>query len=78
MVALNKSVLNKLAVGKYTIAIRFADGQAEGTFTVSDKLDTTNPSTGDASNVTAWALLAAGSLTGLGAMALTLGRKKKQ
>lgn len=78
VVTLNKSVLNKLAVGKYTLTIRFADGEAEGTFTVSDRLDTTNPVTGDSSNVTLYALLAAGSMAGLGAMALTLGRKKKK
>ena len=78
VVTLKKSVLNKLAVGKYTVTIRYADGEATGTFSVSDRLDTTNPVTGDQSNVTMWALLAAGSLTGLGAMALTLGRKKKK
>ena len=39
--------LNKLTVGKYNITVHFADGEAKGTFSVSDKYDATNPATGD-------------------------------
>lgn len=50
-VTLNTAFLNRLTVGKYSIAVHFADGDAEGTFFVSDKLDVTNPVTGDSRNV---------------------------
>lgn len=78
VVTLNKSYLNKLTVGKYTVTIRFADGQAEGTFSVSNKLDTTNPTTGDESGIGLWVLTGAASLAALGGAALITTRKKKQ
>ena len=77
VVTLNKSFLNKLTVGKYTITLRFADGEAEGTFLVSDKLDTSNPVTGDTLNPGLWSLVGAGSLSALGYMALMMSKKKK-
>lgn len=61
---LNKAYMNKLAVGKYQITVRFADGEAKGTFTVSNDLDTTNPVTGDQYGITLWITAAAASLAG--------------
>ena len=46
-VLLKDSWLNKLTVGKYNITFHFTDGEAKGTFRVSDQYDTTNPTTGD-------------------------------
>jgi len=76
VVTLNQSYLNKLTVGKYTVTIRFADGQAEGTFSVSNKLDTTNPTTGDESGIGLWILTGASALAALGGAALVMTRKK--
>lgn len=61
---LNKAYMNKLAVGKYDITVRFADGEAKGSFTVSNDLDTTNPVTGDRYGITLWITAAAASLAG--------------
>jgi len=66
VVTLNTSFLNRLTVGKYTITVHFEDGKADGTVTVSDKLDTTNPVTGDGINLAALAAVMLGSLTALG------------
>jgi len=66
VVTLNTSFLNRLTVGKYTITVHFEDGKADGIFTVSDKLDTTNPVTGDGINLAALAAVMLGSLTALG------------
>ena len=71
-VALKTSFLNKLAVGKYTITIHFEDGDAEGIFTVSDKLDPSNPVTGDGSRVGVWIAVGLGSLAALGGAAFVL------
>lgn len=76
VVTLNKSYLNKLTVGKYTVTVRFADGQAEGTFLVSNKLDTTNPTTGDESSIGLWVLTGAASLAALGGIMLVMGKKR--
>ena len=46
-VTLKESYLNKLTVGKYSITFQFTDGEAKGTFRVSDQNDTSNPKTGD-------------------------------
>ena len=54
VVTLKASFLEKLDLGKHTVAIHFADGAAEGTFTVSDKADPTNPATGDTANIGMW------------------------
>lgn len=64
-ITLNKSFLNKLSVGKYAITVQFRDGKAEGTFLVSNQLDTTNPATGDTANPGLWFTAAAGSLAAL-------------
>lgn len=47
VVTLKNSFLKKLKLGEYTLTVHFDDGQASGTFTVVDGLDTTNPQTGD-------------------------------
>ena len=73
---LKTSYLNKLSVGKYTITLQFADGAAEGSFTVSDKLNPTNPVTGDDSAVGLWIMVTLGSLAALGGAAFFLRKKK--
>lgn len=73
-VALKPDFLGKLKVGSHTVTIHFADGAAEGTFTVSDKLDPTNPITGDGSNPELWLALSLGSLAAVGGTILL--RKK--
>ena len=54
VVTLKNSFLKKLDLGKHTITIEFEDGEAEGAFKVAEGLDTSNPETGDASNITLW------------------------
>lgn len=76
VVTLKTDYLKKLATGKYTVTLHFADGTAEGTFTVSNKLDPSNPGTGDSSAVGLWLTLSLGSLAALGGMAV-LARKRK-
>lgn len=66
-VILKTDFLNKLSVGKYSIAFQFTDGEAEGTFTVSDQYDTTNPTTGDNIGIAVTVMLA--SLAALAACA---------
>ena len=66
-VTLKTSFLNKLTVGKYKITFQFTDGEAEGTFTVSDQYDTTNPTTGDNIGIVVTVMLA--SLAALGGCA---------
>lgn len=70
VVTLKASFLEKLDLGKHTIAIHFQDGEAEGTFSVSDKLDPTNPTTADTSHIGIWMGLLVLSLTS-GALLLT-------
>lgn len=72
-VTLNTGYLNRLTVGSYRLTIHFEDGTAEGTFTVSNRLDTTNPGTGD--SITAWLLTAAVSLSALACAAFVFSRK---
>lgn len=68
VVTLNTGFLNKLTVGKYTITVHFEDGDAKGSFRVSDQLDTTNPVTGD-SGIAAAVTVMLGSLAALGGAA---------
>jgi hypothetical protein len=75
-VTLNKSYLNKLTVGKYTITVHFADGDAKGTFTVSNELDTSNPATGD--TIGMWAGAAVSSLAALMGAAYMMQKKCKK
>ena len=73
---LNKAYLNKLAVGKYSITVRFADGEAKGSFTVSNDLDTTNPTTGDWYDIGLWITAAAASLAAMAGAAYVMTKKK--
>lgn len=75
-VTVNKSYLNKLTVGKYNVTVHFADGDAKGTFTVSNELDTTNPATGD--TIGMWIAAAVSSLAVLTAAAYRMQKKCKQ
>ncbi|MBO7253537.1 MAG: hypothetical protein J6V25_13030 [Oscillospiraceae bacterium] len=64
-VVVNKALLNTLTVGTYPIFIHFADGSAEGTFVVSDQLDTTNPVTGDRQVLLLWFSCACAAMGGI-------------
>lgn len=66
-VTLKESYLNKLTVGKYKITFEFVDGEANGTFSVSDQYDETNPTTGDSIGLVASVMLV--SLAALGGCA---------
>ena len=68
VVTLNASLLEKLELGEHTIVLHFTDGEAEGTFHISDKLDPTNPSTGDDSHIGMWICLSFISLAGAAVM----------
>lgn len=70
---LNKSYLNKLTVGKYALTVQFEDGEAKGTFTVSNDLDTTNPVTAD--HIGLWLTITAASLAALGGAAYVMRKK---
>ena len=72
-VTLRTGYLNKLTAGSYTVTIHFADGAAEGSFTVSNRLDTSNPSTGDGIGI--WLFTATGSLAALACAAWMTRRK---
>ena len=65
VVTLKSSLLQSLALGKHTVVLRFADGEASGTFTVSVPADDTNPKTGDDFALHAWTALLFVSLTGI-------------
>ena len=77
-VALKTGYLNKLTVGTYSITIHFEDGDAEGSFTVSNKLDTSNPVTGDPQPIGLWLLTAMGSLAALGSAAYVMSKKNRK
>ena len=64
VVTLKKDFLQKLSVGKHTITILFGDGQAEGSFRVSEGLDATNPETGDDFSMGLWMAVMGLSLAG--------------
>jgi len=72
-VTLSTAFLNKLTVGTYKITIHFADGDAEGTFRVSDKQETTNPTTGDTIGV--WFAVMLTSMAALGGAVLSLRKR---
>ena len=63
VITLKSAYLNTLKKGEHTITIHFEDGKAEGSFTILDATDGTNPATGD--NIHLWAALLFVSLTGL-------------
>ncbi|MDO5546567.1 MAG: hypothetical protein Q4F81_12270 [Eubacteriales bacterium] len=62
VITLKSAYLNTLKEGEHTITIHFADGKAEGSFTILDASDG-NPNTGDSIHLWAAALFV--SLTGL-------------
>ena len=64
-VTLKNAFLKKLPVGNHTITIRFQDGEATGTFRITNELDTTNPQTGDRFPLHALTAVLFISLTGL-------------
>lgn len=59
VVTLKNSFLKKLSLGKHTIVLSYADGDAEGTFRVAE--ENTNPATGD--NIGLWVGILFVSLT---------------
>lgn len=65
VVTLKNSFLKKLPLGSHTITVHFQDGDASGTFTVVDGLDTTNPQTGDSFPLHLLTAVMFVSLTGL-------------
>lgn len=65
VVTLKESFLEHLELGKHTIAIRFTDGEAEGTFKTSAPADDSNPKTGDDFALHGWTALLFVSLTGI-------------
>ena len=77
MVSLTSLFLEKLSLGKHTVTIHFADGAAEGTFTIANPPHEDNPKTGDAFNLHLWSAVLFMSLTGLAGIAFTYARKRK-
>ena len=65
VVTLKEAFLEHLELGKHTIAIRFTDGEAEGTFKTSAPADDSNPKTGDDFALHGWTALLFVSLTGI-------------
>lgn len=64
-VTLKNSFLKKLPLGSHTITMHFRDGDASGTFQVTDGLDTSNPQTEDTFPLHTLTALLFISLTGL-------------
>ena len=65
VVTLDSKLLQSLALGKHTVKLQFADGEASGTFTVSVPADDSNPKTGDHFALHAWTAVLFMSLTGM-------------
>ena len=65
VVTLDSKLLQSLALGKHTVTLQFADGEASGTFTVSLPADDSNPKTGDDFVLHAWTAILFMSLTGM-------------
>ena len=65
LVTLNSKLLQSLELGKHTVVLQFADGEASGTFTVAVPIDEENPKTGDNFALHAWTALLFVSLTGI-------------
>ncbi len=72
MITLKSDYLNTLTAGQYTIVVIYTDGEAQGTFTISEKPmepteptdttepadeDTDSPQTGDDSHIVPWIML---------------------
>ena len=65
IVTLKETFLQHLELGKHTVTIKFTDGEAQGSFTVSAPADDSNPKTGDDFALRSWAVLLFVSLTGI-------------
>jgi hypothetical protein len=65
VVTLDSKLLQSLALGKHTVVLQFADGEASGSFTVSMPADDSNPKTGDGFALHAWTALLFMSITGI-------------
>ena len=65
IITLKESFLQKLDNGKYSITLKFTDGEAEGMFKVSPPADDSNPKTGDDFALHSWTALLFVSLTGI-------------
>ncbi len=65
VITLKKEFLQRLDLGKYTITLKFADGEAEGRFKVGAPADDSNPKTGDNFALHSWTALLFVSLTGI-------------
>ena len=63
-------------MGKYAITFHFADGEAKGSFTVSNQYDATNPTTGD--SIFTWVAVMLGSLAALGGAAFVLRKSSRK
>lgn len=73
VVTLKSAYLNTLKKGEHTITIHFDDGKAEGSFTILNASDDTNPNTGD--NIHLWTAALFVSLTGLIGAGYAFGKK---
>lgn len=73
IITLKTSFLSSLKEGKHTITVVYDDGEANGTFTVTE-----NPATGDNSNVGLWAGMFGVSVVALTAMLVLLRRKRRE
>ena len=65
IVTLKETFLQHLELGKHTITFQFTDGEATGTFKVSEPADDSNPKTGDSFALHSWTALLFVSLTGI-------------
>ena len=73
VITLKSAYLNTLKTGEHTITIHFDDGKAEGSFTVLNASDDSNPNTGD--NIHLWTALLFVSLTGLAGAGYAVSKK---
>lgn len=76
VITLKSSYLNTLKTGEHTITIHFDDGKAEGSFTVLNASDDSNPNTGD--NIHLWTALLFVSLTGLAGAGYAVSKKLRK
>ena len=65
VITLKETFLQRLELGKYTITLKFTDGEAEGTFKVTAPADDSNPKTGDGFALHGWTALLFISITGI-------------
>jgi LPXTG-motif cell wall-anchored protein len=73
IVTLKESFLEHLDLGKHTITVKFADGEAEATFKISAPADESNPKTGDSIGI--WITAVFLSFTGILATAFVYRKK---